>query len=321
MRLFFALLLPVLVSAAILPDDFGPYHRASTSQPVLQDRPLWDEYGLKSVETGVYEGNGKSFTVTAYDLPDTTASLAAFDWLRSPKATPSKLAKLASETEDSLLLTHGNYLLSFKGYKPDQQEFAALADQLRNVDSTVLPLLPGYLPSDDLALNSERYVTGPVALARFDSGISPSVAGFHLGVEAQTGVFHSPKGDMTLAIFDYPTNQMAIQKIAEFEKIPGAMAKRNGPLIAVILSPADPDAAERLLSKVRYSATITQDQYVLGRRDNIGTLVINAFILIGILGAFCILSGLFVGGVRVWLRRGRGGEEADAMIVLHLDKP
>ena len=27
------------------------------------------------------------------------------------------------------------------------------------------------------------------------------------------GVFHSPKGDMILAIFDYPTPQMAMQQV------------------------------------------------------------------------------------------------------------
>lgn len=321
MRLFFALLLPVFVSAAILPDAFGPYHRTATSQPALQDRPLWNEFGLKSSETGAYEGNGKRFTLTAYELPDTTAALAAFDWQRDPKAAASKAANLASETADTLLLTHGSYLLSFNGYKPDQPELTALATQLRNVDSTILPLLPGHLPSENLVPNSERYITGPVGLAKFVPGISPSLAGFHLGVEAQTGVFRSPKGDMTLAIFNYPTNQMAIQKIAEFEKLTGSLAKRTGPLIAVVVSPPDPDAAERLLAQVRYQASVTDNQYVLSRRDNIGNLVINAFILTGILGIFCIVAGLFVGGFRTWLRRGKHGEEADTMILLHLNKP
>jgi O-antigen ligase len=56
------------------------------------------------------------------------------------------------------------------------------------------------------------------------------------------------------------------------------------------------------------------------RRDNIGNLVINAFVLIGILGAFSIVSGLCVGGVRAMLRRGKKGEEAEDMILLHLER-
>ena len=88
--------------------------------------------------------------------------------------------------------------------------------------------------------------------------------------------------------------------------------------MAVILSPPNPDAAEKLLSLIRYQADITLDERVNTRRDNIGDLVINAFVLIGILLVFSLVGGLAFGSVRAFLRRGGRGEEADAMIVLHL---
>ena len=320
MKLFLtALFLPLLATAVILPDTIGEFHRASTSQATLADRPVWDEYGLKDSETAAYQNGPTKFTATAYRLQDSTASLAAFDWQRPPQATPSKLANLAAETDDSLLLVHGNYLLSFQGYKPDAGELSALTGALLNVDTTSLPALAGYLPSQNLVPNSERYILGPAALQKFDPGISPSVAAFHFGTEAQLGVFHSPKGDLTLAIFNYPTHQIAMQRIPEFEKVPGAVAKRTGPMVAVILSPPDPDFAERLLSGIRYQAEVTRDEYVPTRRDNIGNLLLNACILIGILLAFSVVSGLALGGFRAIVRRGRKGEEPDAMITLHLE--
>jgi hypothetical protein len=321
MKLFFAaLVLPMLAGAAIWPDAIGPYHKTATPKTQIANRAVWDEYGLKTAETALYEGSGKRFTATAYQLQDSTGALAAFDWQRNADATPSKAADLAAETSDTLLLTQGNYLLAFSGYKPDAAELQGVTDGLTAVDASGLPTLPGYLPSDTLVANSERYITGPVALQAFAPGIPPSVAAFRLSAEAQLGVFQSPKGPMTLTIFRYPTNQIAIQEIGEFEKLAGAVAKRSGPLVAVILSPADPDTAERLLAQVRYRADITSDEYVPTRRDNIGDLVINAFILTGILGAGAIFAGFFVGGFRHFLRRGKRGEEADAMIVLHLDR-
>jgi hypothetical protein len=314
-----ALLLPALAGAAIWPDAIGDYKKTSTQKAKLSDRPVWDEYGLKTAETAVFEGAGKRFSATVWQLQDSTSALAAFDWQRSSEATPSKAAKLAAETPDALLVAHGNYLLSFNGYKPSQPELDAVTSGLLNVDSTGLPTLPGYLPSDNLISNSERYIVGPTSLQRFDPGIPPSVAAFHMGAEAQLGVFHSPKGPITLAIFNYPTNQMAMQRIVEFEKLPGAMAKRTGPYVAVTLAPADPDAAERLLAQVRWEAVVTQDEYVPSRRDNIGNLVINAFILIAILATFCILSGLAVGGFWAARRRGKHGGDAAGMIVLNLE--
>ena len=78
-------------------------------------------------------------------------------------------------------------------------------------------------------------------------------------------------------------------------------------------------AAERLLSQVRYQASVTRDEYTPTRRDNIGVLVISAFKLIGILLAFAIASGLAMGGFRAFRRRGGRGDEADALTTLHLN--
>src|SRR5260370_1269713 len=158
-------------------------------------------------------------------------------------------------------------------------------------------------------------------LAKSIPSIPPSVAAFHYGAEGQMGVFHGPKGDMGMVIFSYPTPQIAMLKEMDFRGIPGGnLVKRSGPLVAVVLAPADPDAAERLLSQVKYEASVTLDQWVPSHKDNIGNLVINAFILIGILLGFSIVSGLAFGGWRAFRRRGNRGDEADALTTLHLGR-
>ena len=319
--LFAALLAPTLCFGAIWPDNIGAWKRAATMQATLQDRPIWDEYGLKESEAARYENGDENFTVTGYRLQDTTGALAAFDWQRPAKSIASPLAPLAADTTDGLLVVHGNYLLSFTGRKPEPAELSTLFDGLRNVDTTVLPTLPNNLPSLDRVANSERYITGPTSLAKFIPSIPPSVAAFHYGAEGQLGVFHGPKGDMGLVIFSYPTPQIAMLKESDFRGIPGGnLVKRAGPLVAVVLAPPDPDAAERLLSQVKYEASVTLDQWVPSHKDNIGNLVINAFILIGILLGFSIVSGLAFGGWRAFRRRGNRGDEADALTTLHLGR-
>ena len=319
-RFLFALLIPALAQAAIWPDAIGAWHRTAASKSVLADGPIWDEYGLRESETATYENGPAKFTATAWRLQDPTGALAAYDWQRPGKSEPSKVAALAAETADSLLLVHGNYLLSFSGYKPTTPELDPIVESLRNVDTSALPALPGYLPSQGLVPGSERYITGPVSLGKFNPGIPPSVAAFHLGAEAQMGVFHGPKGETVLTIFNYPTHQIAMQQAANLGRIFGAEVKRSGPLVAVILSPPDPDAAERLLAQVRYRAEVTLDERVPTLRDNIGNLVVNAFVLTGLLLAFCVVSGLAVGGSRVFLRRFRKGEEPEALTTLHLER-
>jgi hypothetical protein len=317
-----AVLAPALCLGAIWPDNIGAWKRTATMQATLLDRPIWDEYGLKESEAARYENGGESFTVTGYRLQDTTGAMAAFDWQRPAKSTASQLAPLAVETADGgLLAVHGNYLLSFSGHKPETADLSGLFEGLRNVDTTVLPTLPAYLPAEGRVSNSERYITGPASLWKFCPGIAPSVAAFHYGAEGQWGVFHSPKGDIGMVIFNYPTPQIAMQKESDFRGIPGGnLVKRSGPLVAVVLSPTDPDAAERLLSLVKYEASVTLNQWVPSHRDNIGNLVINAFILIGILLAFSVVSGLAFGGLRAFRRRGNRGDEADALTTLRLGR-
>ena len=320
MKPFLFLLLPALASAAIWPDAIGAFHRTAATASALTDRALWNEYGLKESETATYENGKDKFTATVYRLQDTTDSLAAFYWQRPAAATPSDLANLAVETPKGVLLVRGNYLLSFQGYKPAAAELAPVLDGLRDVDSTQLPTLLGFFPSQGLVANSERYVTGPAGLQKFVPGIAPSLAAFHLGAEAEIGAFGTPKGNMTLAVFNYPTPQIAMQKEGDFRGLAGAVAKRSGPLVAVILSPPDADAAERLLAQVRYEAQITLDERVLKPNDNAGVMLINIFVLTGILLVFCIIAGLFVGGFRTYLLHGRKGRAADPMILLHLEE-
>jgi hypothetical protein len=123
------------------------------------------------------------------------------------------------------------------------------------------------------------------------------------------GVFHNAKGDTQMLIFNYPTPQIAMQRVLEFQKLNGAVAKRSGPMVAVVLAPPDPDYAENLLSQVRYQAEVTADEYVPTRRDNIGDLVINAFVLIGILLAsrcFGLRPGRISGPAPAFPPRRRG---------------
>jgi hypothetical protein len=302
--------------AALLPDDIGTFHRVSAKPVTLTDQALWREYGFQEGETATYQSGDTTFTVTAWRLQDATGALGAFEWQRPADAKASPLASEAAETADGALVMHNNYLISFAGHKPDNNELVALAGRLKNVDSAPAPTLPGFMPSANLVPNSERYILGPVGLAKFAPQISPSTVGFHFGTEAQLARFQTSGGELTLGIFDYPTPQIARQKIDEFNKTRDLIAKRTGPLIAVVPAPKDSDAAERLLAQVRYNANLTLDEYVPTRRDNIGNLVINAFQLIGILLVFAAVAGFAFGGFRV-LRR-RKGEEADAMITLHI---
>jgi hypothetical protein len=227
------------------------------------------------------------------------------------------LMGLSAETDADEFVAAGNYLLVFKGYKIKPEELSHILATVPNYEHSPLPSLPGYMPPGAHA-NSERYIVGPESLARFAPSIPPSTAAFHFSAEGNLATY-GPKGkETTLVVFSYPTMEMARDRYQHFQQIPGAVAKRTGPLVAVALNSASPDDAERLLAQVKYQASVTIPEHVPTARDNPINLFWNIMILCFVLAGFMVLSGLLVGGIRVLFRRGGVSGEGDNMISLHL---
>jgi hypothetical protein len=307
------------VRAAMWPDQLGGYTLSSSKPAAVGETSLWKEYGLNAAEQAEYASGAKRFTATAFRLTDSTGAFAAFEWQRPADARASQLSELAVETAADALVAYGNYLLRFEGWKPSAEDLAVVLDRLPKLEKSPLPTLAGYLPEEHLVANSERYVIGPAALEKFFPAVPPSVAAFHMGAEAQIGKFRTPRGEMDLAIFSYPTPHIARDQLEAFHKVPGAIAKRSGSLVAVVLSPPDPDDAERLLAAVRHEVSVTLSERVPTQRDNIGDLILNIFVLIGIMLVFFTVAGVAYGGLRTFARRLLGRpDEADPMILLHL---
>jgi len=322
------LFLPILLAGAILPEYVGQYRKVSSAPLTLDHQPVWNEYGLQAAEQGTFALNGKKVTVDAYRMQDSTGALAAWQWKRPQDSHPAdaktqELSKLSAVTIAGESIALGNHLLLFEGYQPTADELANVFRSLPHQETGPLPTLPQHLPDANLIPNSERYVTGPAALSLFIPEVSAATAAFHLGTEAQLGSFRSKSGEQVrLAIFSFPTLDSARERAAALSNIPKSIVKKTGPLVAVVLSPTDLNAAEGLLSLVRYQAVITgQDSSSAPptKRDNWGNFMVNLFLLIGIVLAFCLLSGAFFGGMRALFRRGGESGDGDSMISLHLD--
>ena len=306
--------------SAILPSNIGPWKQLSEGPlEVKTGRQLWDEYGLQDSVQAAYQNAGKSMTVQAWRLSDSTASMGAFDYLRPADARRDPkfddLTPNMAVTPSGGLVALGNYLVRFGGSVPDPDSVANMFRSMSRYEHSMLPTFTGYLPGG-MVPNSDRYVSGPVALQSFFPGIEPSVAGFHLGAEAAVAEY---KPDLKLALFSYPTPYIARNREAELAKIPGAIVKRTGPLVAIVLHPADTNKAEQLLAQVRYQAVVTTGEKPATPKDNPGNFMLNVFYLIAILFGFCLASGLLFGGLRMIFRRSSSSGDEEEILALHLE--
>jgi hypothetical protein len=327
-RAAFLLLLPALAFSAVLPDTIGPWKRGETVAAPAPDVKVWTEYGLQESETAPYAdpATTKTFSIAGYRFSDSTGAFAAWIGLRPADAHQFDVDGIGAETATDQYIAVGNLLLVFHGYKPNKEELAHVFLTAPHYSHNPLPNLPGFMPAGAVA-NSERYILGPESLTRYAAAIPSSTAAFHFSSEAELADYEAPgesksggknSPNTTIVVFNFPGIEMAQKQYPLFEAIPGAVAKRSGPLVAIALHPVSPNEAERLLAQVKYQAEVTIAEPPPTLKNNPANLFLNIMVLCGVLIVFCVASGLVFGGLRHVWRRSDTANETDEMISLHL---
>jgi hypothetical protein len=308
---------PAAALPAILPDTIGTWQKGPATNASVPEPKVWTEYGLQDDETASYTDAARKITISAWRFSDATGAMAAFFETRPADSHVAPLMGLSAENSGKQIVAAGNYLFVFTGYKITPEELSHVVATVPKYEHSPLPSLPKYLPAGAIP-GSERYIIGPAGLAQFAPEIPSSTAGFHFSAEGLVARYGTKGKETTFVIFSYPAMEMARDRLQHFQQIPGAVVKRTGPLVAVALNPASPDAAENLLAQVKYQAAVTLPEHPPAPNFNFGSFLISIIEFIGVVLLFCIASGVVVGGLRMVLRRSGASGEGDNMISLHL---
>lgn len=283
--------------AALLHEALGPFERLEPQPYAPEDAPVFEEFGFEEGEEAEYRApDGRSVRVRALQFYDDTGAFAAYSWLRPVDAAEVARGERAVESGDLTLIHFANYVVTLQGALPDEEDIEiALAYLPRPKPSADPPVLQ-HIPAEFLVGNSGRYILGPASLERLAPQLSPAVVGFHFGTEGHFGRYAMPDGEVSMVVLDYPSNPIARGQIEAFHGLDKdkAVAKQDGPLIAVALEPASPDAAQRLLARVRYRAEVTQHVEEPKRYDSLRNIVLDAFLLCGLLALLMVMGGLLV---------------------------
>jgi hypothetical protein len=278
---------------------------------------LWREFGL--VQTGTIQRG--PLAITTYEMKDQTGALAAWEWLRSANARTCALASFCTQDTGQTVVSDDNDVAVFKGGLPTQADVNAVLQSFPNRRETSLPAILTFLPTRDRVPNSARYVLGPVSLRAFAPELSSVKPGFNEGAEAQVAAYKIGKtsAPVRLAIFYYPTPEMARLHLPAFQSIPGVRVKRSGVLLAVVFGPGAEAQADAMLSRVEYEAKITWNEVPPPSPIKpMFQLLLNILYLSALLSALCLLAGLMYGGMRIYRRRYGTLEADEAMITLNL---
>ncbi len=284
---------------ALLHEALGPFERTQARPYETSEPAIFDEFGLEESEEAEYRtADGRSLTMRALQFYDDTGALAAFSWLRPAGATEVERGERAAEKGHLILIHFANYVVSIEGDTPDEEDVEVALAYLPRPKPTADPPVLQYVPADALVPDSGRHILGPASLERLAPQLPPSVVGFHFGTEGYFGRYRMPGGETRMIIWTYPSNPIARGQIEEFRGIGSVVAKLDGPLIAVVLDSGSPDDAQQLLARVRYRAEVTQHVEEQKRYDNLRNIILDTFILCGLLATLMLLGGVLVAGTR-----------------------
>ena len=311
----------------LLPAEFAGWRksvpsRVSTDPAAAEPAhpALLREFSFTDFEAASFTRSDRTLQVRAARFADATGAFGAFSFYQQPQMQAESIGDQALSIGSRVLFYRGHVLVDVKLDRvtamsaADLRQLAAALPQPAPSASRP-PGLPSYLPAEAREPSSSRYVLGPEGLGAVGAPLPAEVLDFSRNPEIALATYRTGQGSATLMVIAYPTPQIAAERlraVAAYRPppVPGApetglafMAKRTGPLVAVVAGEVSPEEAKALLSQVNYDADVTWNERTNSPRDNIGNLIIAVFTLIGVLLLFALVIGIFFGGVRILAKR------------------
>jgi hypothetical protein len=324
-------------SAQLLPQSFAGWTETGTPATAANptDAAVLEEYGLAQFASASYAAGTDRVTVNAWQFKDATGAFGAFTYYRQPQMHGETLGQDGAADGNHHLFWSGTTVVDATFAHPvsrAQEMLAALAALLPKATggASVPPSLPHYLPAADLQASSVHYSIGPAAYAKSGGGLAASDIDFSQDAEVITAQYGTAGAQETLTLVMYPTPQMAeahlktMQSAAQQGHGIGGLAKRSGPLLAVVSGNLPAPGAQQLLDAVHYNDTVTinHPEGYVSETVKLYRLLMGITMLTVVLISAAILLGFFLGGGRALLRVLRGkpvsSVSEEEFISLHL---
>jgi hypothetical protein len=320
-------------SPSLLPPQFSGWQLSgsprTSNDPGVADpanAALLKEYGFTDFQSGTYvRDDGRKLNLKAARFADASGAYGAFTFYKLPQMLKETIPDQAASLNERVLFYRGNVLVDVVFEKVSAMSAAelrelALALPLPVGNTRNLPSLPAYLPKLGYVKNTAKYVVGPVGLEKIGSPLPAPLVDFSVGSEVATGTYQTSDGQGTLILISYPTPQIAAEHLRQLDAArqpnpqqPGSAAtlnigpvfdKRTGPMLVIATGAVSESDAKALLSLVNYEADVTWNENTYtGKKNNLGNLLLNVFMLCAILMAFSAVAGLAFGGIRIFFNR------------------
>ena len=306
---------------------------------VLEDAPVWKEYGLIDLSIRRYRFEKMVLQVELFRHEAPAGAIGLQSFQRLTRQPGPALAEFAVGSF-FLRLSDANAPRPVNGRTSETgaldaatPPFKRLEDALRSTlapEREEEPVLLKHLPTERRQPNSETYYLGPVALGRHPSfGPVANILDFTSQPETVTATYAPEAGGkaLELLLVEYYTPQAATDNLARLEGYLASLPseekgryrlQRVGNYLALIVSDAPPTTADQVFNQIRYEQKI----YWYGRKvtdiplefrpadaaawremTNTTTIVVQSLLWIALMLGLTVLMGMLIGGLVFYWRR------------------
>jgi hypothetical protein len=324
-------------AAPVLPSEFAGWQLkgdiARSDDPAAADAPnapVLKEYGFVRLEKATYtRDDGRHLGIKAAVFEDASGAYGAFTYYMTDDMREETIGGAGAYLNNRVLFYQGNVLVDAVFDRmsvmsaAQLRELAGLLPELEGNKANP-PSLQTYLPKrafdKNFEKNTTKYILGPVALNRAGSPLPAGMVNFASGAEVAIGKYAAAAGDATLMLIEYPTPQIAAERLRQIDashqitqQQPGVASivdvgpffdARTGPIIVIAAGPLSKSEARALMSSISYDADVTwnENTYV-SKKDNLANFLFNAIVLCGIVVGLALVAGIAFGGLRVLVKR------------------
>jgi hypothetical protein len=324
----------------VLPDRFGSWEASSPSKtlqtkdlgtalaPGTNGEQVLKESGLSRIEQRSYRNGQDGVTFRVFTLKDPSSAYEFYTFFLAPGMRELGIGEDSAFSQSDARFLVGNLVVQATfsaNAKPESlnEVFAVLKAK---ADPTPLPPLRSYLPAKWRVFGSEKYALGPEAFRSAMTSLGQGAyanlskeAGFPDGAEAILAKYQGEKGGGVLLLLEYPTPQVAENRLHHLEQDLPASAKRSGvtverkaSMLSLVFSATSPMHAQAIRDQVNYETEVTWNEPSQTATDPPLLVVMYKIFLFTI--AFMVvatMTGIAFGGFRVLIKHWLPGKIFD----------
>lgn len=279
---------------------------------LLPDAEVYAEYELLSHANRSYTDGKNKVTVEIFETRFASGAYGLFTFRRD------------SNTPNRQEFYQGRYLVSILNEAGNASTGNSLVEAIKPIiptDAGELPVLPSHLPEQSKIAATEKYLVGPVALAKLANfnDLKP-VVDFTGGVEAVTADYQNGGGIMGLLIVEYHTPQLATDGHTRFQQYFDGLSqaekdrrllRRIGNYVVEAVGIQDRAAAENVIGQIKYTPKVywegrkmrniplesrPPDPAAIAEANQTAQVIIRALYWIGAMLLGTIAAGVLTGG-------------------------